>query len=162
LANRKIFSFVNTLAQLLSLLRARQRGIDTDQRHNWVYKDNDGDFHVTANQRTYSGSSWSFSENDFGETTFHDLPIVETNSNFACFDSNGKLNWVSAEDALADIVNAEHVHDSIESSGQTLTVLSSGLVELPGGLVAIKGILNGFELYNRSGESWVLATRIDL
>lgn len=162
MANRKIFSFVNTLTQLVTLLRARQRGIDTDQRHNWVYKDNSSNTHITANQRWHNGSTWAYSENDFGETTFHNLPIVEETTNFACFDSNGKLNFISATDALSDVVNQSHTHSSITVSGETLSVLSSGLVELPGGFVAIKGIDHGFELYSRSGESWVLATRIDL
>lgn len=48
--DKEIYSYVNTKANLENLLKARQRGIDSDEGKNWCYRDGAGGFHVTANQ----------------------------------------------------------------------------------------------------------------
>jgi hypothetical protein len=67
MADKKIYSKVDTMSNLIANLEAQMRGIDTDGSRNWCYKDSQGTprLHVTANQKYWNGSAWIYEDNWF-------------------------------------------------------------------------------------------------
>lgn len=152
-----IYTLVDTIANILINLKNKQRAITTDGGKNWVYRDNSGEIHVTANQRKWTGSAWVYEDNDFGAVTVHDLPAVTEQEDGIVVSDSGRLSIAQLEDLVSGFAAADHTHSSIETSGEELTVLASGIVELPGGNAGFKGTAAGIDIYQKVGESWVLS-----
>jgi hypothetical protein len=160
----RIFSILNTLSSLITTLVSKQRGITTDGNKNWVYKDGDSNLHIVANQKKYVDAAWVYESNDFGPMTLHDIPVVETSTNLLCSNS-GAVSSITLEDALVDYATSTHSHNSIAEDTSILTVLSSDIVELPGGGDIKKGFkasLTGIDFYKKVGEEWSKYASFDI
>jgi hypothetical protein len=158
MSDKRIFSFIDTLTNLISNLRARQRGIDTDLNKNWVYKDDSAVLHVTANQKKWISSAWVYENNDFGSTIFHGLTTENNPDYVAVFDSNGLLCAMTPAN-FAGI----HTHNSLSNGGSEMTLLSNDIITIPPrtdvGMMATESSINFYKL---EGEAWVLKTQIEL
>lgn len=86
--NKEIFCYSDIQANLISLLQSKMRGIDNDQGNNFSYKDQSGNFHVTANQKYWNGSAWVYEDNSFGNVTITAGKTLFTRT-IKALDTNG-------------------------------------------------------------------------
>jgi len=126
--DREIYFYENTLNNLLSLLKATERGLITNLNYNLCYKDGISDFHICAQQKYYdtSESEWVYPDNEFGKINMNDSLIF-----------NNALDGLQDQFLVVPIPISE---DGILALDESFTAIS------------LVGCLN--ELMNTIGSYW--------
>ena len=126
--DREIYFYENTLNNLLSLLKATERGLITNLNYNLCYKDGISDFHICAQQKYYdtSESEWVYPDNEFGKINMNDSLIF-----------NNALDGLQDQFLVVPIPISE---DGILALDESFTAIS------------LVGCLN--ELVNTIGSYW--------
>jgi len=132
MANKEIYTFVDTWANLVTKLAKKMRGIMSDAPYSWVYRDNttNGKLHQVANQKSYDPvtDTWDNEDPQFGEVSCEGINGIGSNPMIVRVDG---IDMITAEATTPSItITPDGGDNQIVVGTDGITVKAGGVNQI--------------------------------